>query len=78
APDTSDADARASNWRRMGPTLKIQRWVRRLLSRRRVKAMLAARKAALEAEFFDSCATQIQQLWREHHRRRGSASAARQ
>lgn len=64
-PDTSSPE-RLDNWRKLGQVLKLQRWVRKVFSRRRVRDMIASRRAQLERELYDDCATTIQRKWREH------------
>eukprot|EP01062_Namystynia_karyoxenos_P066618 TRINITY_DN60527_c0_g1_i1.p2 TRINITY_DN60527_c0_g1~~TRINITY_DN60527_c0_g1_i1.p2 ORF type:complete len:214 (+),score=68.29 TRINITY_DN60527_c0_g1_i1:96-644(+) len=61
---------RRENWQRLGPTLKIQRWVRRIYSRRNVRRLITARREEHDRVFRESAAELIQKHWRGHLCRR--------
>eukprot|EP00755_Sulcionema_specki_P012229 Sspe_Gene.50874::Locus_28267_Transcript_1_1_Confidence_1.000_Length_617::g.50874::m.50874 len=57
-------ELRLLNWRRLGPTLRIQRWIRRVWARQNVQLLLERRRQAHELEWQHTAAELIQKAWR--------------
>eukprot|EP01064_Diplonema_japonicum_P009077 TRINITY_DN1653_c8_g1_i1.p1 TRINITY_DN1653_c8_g1~~TRINITY_DN1653_c8_g1_i1.p1 ORF type:complete len:148 (+),score=13.10 TRINITY_DN1653_c8_g1_i1:41-445(+) len=62
---TSD-ELRRLQWTQLGPTLKIQRWVRRHQSRQNVKKLLAQRHDRHAVIWQTSAAETIQAAWKSY------------
>ena len=67
---TAAAAARHEDWRRLGPVLRLQRWARAVLARRRVHGGVAGRRAWLRATLEREAAEAVQRCWRAHRLRR--------
>lgn len=70
APECLGVEGRLLDWARLGPTLRIQRWYRRLCARRSVRALIATREAGLQTLYRATNAEIIQRCWRSFLLRR--------
>eukprot|EP01059_Diplonema_ambulator_P020873 TRINITY_DN34813_c0_g1_i1.p3 TRINITY_DN34813_c0_g1~~TRINITY_DN34813_c0_g1_i1.p3 ORF type:complete len:126 (+),score=7.44 TRINITY_DN34813_c0_g1_i1:34-411(+) len=66
-----DEEIRKLHWRLLGPTLKIQRWYRRLSSRKSVQRLLMERRDRHTLIWQSSAAETIQTAWKSYLVRRG-------
>eukprot|EP01060_Flectonema_neradi_P037261 TRINITY_DN7457_c1_g1_i1.p1 TRINITY_DN7457_c1_g1~~TRINITY_DN7457_c1_g1_i1.p1 ORF type:complete len:126 (+),score=16.16 TRINITY_DN7457_c1_g1_i1:26-403(+) len=69
-----DEETRRRNWRLLGPILKIQRWHRRIISKRNVAQLLEKRRQFHNDIWRATAAESIQRAWRGCVARRRATS----